>query len=248
MNLTPSKFTRRGIPLLGMLLVQQAAFVGTQAAVVISNLTQPADWAGNNIFVSQTWNHAVSFTTGSSATSVDNVKFMLYIWPDSSGGDRGAGTHVGFYSNNSGSPGTRLSGTTDLLNPTFSAGTGVADTFTFTPATTISLAANTTYWIKLSNNTTDLANHQSINMYTMGASGSTTSTTASGFSYNTMKSGSDSGGWASSNFYPYPAFSLSVTAVPEPASTAAAVGTGLLILAGWRRSQRKAITGHSLVA
>ena len=247
MNLTPSKLTRCGLPLLGMLLVHEATLVGTQAAVVISNLTPPSGWAGNNIYVAKNWNHAVSFTTGSSATTVDNVKFMLYVVPDANGGDRGVGTHVSFYSNNSGSPGSRLSGTSDLVNPSFGSGAGGDGTFTFTPASSITLAANTTYWIKLANDT-DVNVHQSISMFSMGANGSTTSTTASGFTYNTMKSGTDSAGWASSNFYPYPAFSLSVTAVPEPASTAAAVGTGLLILAGWRRSQKKAIRSQSLVA
>jgi len=212
------------------LLLLLATHGEAKAAVVIDNLART--FSASSIFIADTWGHAVSFTTGSTASTVDNATFWLQIRSDANGGDRGAGIQVGIFANSAGSPGSQVG--SNFTNPGFGDGSAnFDDNYVFTPASTISLSANETYWLKVTS-TTD-SSHVNSDLF---FGNSTTPTTASGFSYNTMKSGSAGGGW-SSDFYPYPAFALSVTAVPEPASTTGAVALGLVALAGWARSKKR---------
>jgi|GEM_PF-1602169 len=219
-----------------VLAVLAAATETQHAAVVVDNLTEPPSWNGSNIGVYSGWSHAVSITTGPSSYAVESVKFYLYTWPLSNEfnsviGNNGAGTAVAFYTNDGGSPGTQVGWT--LTNPTFVGDTSVKHTFTAGGGLTLS--ANTTYWLGISNPANG-STHQSINMYFYAG---TTPTTTGGFTYNGVLSGS-SGSWGNPTFYNHPAFSITATAVPEPHETAILVGLGLCGFALWQRSRRGA--------
>ncbi len=57
------------------------ASVDSWANVVVENMTAPIGWAGNNIYVGNSWSHAVSVTTGNSSYTVDHVQFRLMSGP-----------------------------------------------------------------------------------------------------------------------------------------------------------------------
>jgi hypothetical protein len=212
MNLRPVRLCPALVVLASLLSAGES-----QAAVLIGNL--PASVAGNSV-VSSTQTLAVSFRTPSVAYAVDSVILSLATYATTAGD----AAVVGFYTDNSGIPGTLV---TSLLTNPASSSTAAAS-FTFTaPTGGISLSADTTYWLQVARSAGNFR-------WNVG-----TGATPSGLAtFGEFKWRNSLGNWntsASANL-----FSIEATAVPEPEEYAAAAAAGLLGFGLWRRARRPA--------
>lgn len=201
------------------------------AAVLIGNYT-PSNASGT-VTVSTTQQPAVSFVMPSVGYTIDSVKLSLrnYI----STADTLA---VGFYTDNSGIPGTLVG---SLLQNPASASNSTAD-FTFLPVGTLTLSANTTYWLMAR-----------ATAGTLGWNVSNTDTPTPRLpvgqaTFNVYKVGISSGAsYVSGGTVNIPSFTIAATSVPEP-SEYAIVGAIALVSFAAHRKYRATPKGPATIA
>jgi hypothetical protein len=162
----------------------------------VSNLNQTT---GEYTGVWNAQSLAVSFTTGSAATSLFGVSVSM-----SAGGDAGH-FNLSIYSDAGGSPGSSL---TILSGNGFPASAGI---YTYTNASPLALSANTTYWIVASSPDSTGGDAYEWNLTFNSALDSGSFWTLGVSKYN------DGGGWNSSGTGVYQQFSVIVTNPIAPA-------------------------------
>jgi len=203
---------------LALALMAMAFFAaGTaQAGVVLSNMGASGltDTSGptNTDILATNW-IASGFTTGADALQLDWVSIVGF------NNDLGTKT-VAIYSNNAGSPGTLIgtsSATTAALKNVYQ--------FNFSG---VNLAASTSYWV---------LPEAGLSWYLESANAAPTAQNASGFSYNGVKTSTNSGSsWNTSVFNYTIGISASPAAVPEPAITSLVCVGGIAFM---RRRMKK---------
>jgi len=203
---------------LALALMAMAFFAaGTaQAGVVLSNMGANGltDTSGptNTDILANNW-IASGFTTGADALQLDWVSIVGF------NNDLGTKT-VAIYSNNAGSPGTLIgtsSATTAALKNVYQ--------FNFSG---VNLAASTSYWV---------LPEAGLSWYLESANAAPTAQNASGFSYNGVKTSTNSGSsWNTSVFNYTIGISASPAAVPEPAITSLVCVGGIAFM---RRRMKK---------
>src|SRR5438552_8932827 len=114
------------------------ACISTRAAVLIGNYPPPDDSIPEDI-ITGFFQIAAGFTVPSTGYTVDDVVLRLGNYDTTSG----TAAAVGFYTDNGGVPGSLVG---SLLNAPSSSSTAIGD-FTFTPSGTVTLSANTSYWL-----------------------------------------------------------------------------------------------------
>jgi hypothetical protein len=154
------------IPRFGRLLVVLCLIVGGAAlsprradGQIISNLDQGSQGSATNTLTA--W-YGIGFTTDATAYQLTNVVAVLSKVSD------GDNISLDIRSNSSDSPGSLLANltTTQML-----LGNGNSSNITFTPSSTLTLQANTAYWIT-ANITTGSVNWQTSNSTTTTGPGS----------------------------------------------------------------------------
>lgn len=207
---------------LGAFVAGQLLFSTASHAQLISNYPFVNSSAGVNMNVVGS-GAAVGFTMPNQDYTVDSVVLRLngYATPADS-------PEIGFYDNNSGKPGTLIG---SFLNFPSSSDTSTAN-FTFTPASTITLAANQTYWLWVKTSA-GLFNWRSDNPAT------TPTGAATHFDYMTTSNGGTT--WTS-HLSQIGTYQINATPVPEPEQVAVAVGLLLCGFAGYRRFRQPAQT------
>jgi hypothetical protein len=205
-------------------------------SLVVGNLDQPAAPSSPDT-LDDTFSLAEEFTTGSSGTTLDHIFASLGRLDTGNAGDFTLTAQLVADSGDT-PTGALLTGFTFAMASI--PGTGFA-TVAFDPTSSVTLAANTSYWFVLSGTSSD-------------GSGSvawqwTDSLTSSGPGSlpNFATNSTISPGWSVSPNQPY---LIQVNAsVPEPASwVLAGLGFAGLSLARARRAARRAVTGSSCVA
>jgi hypothetical protein len=203
---------------LALALMAMAFFAaGTaQAGVVLSNMGASGltDTSGptNTDILATNW-IASGFTTGADALQLDWISIVGF------NNDLGSKT-VGLYADNAGSPGALIatsSGTAVALKNVYQ--------FNFSSA---NLAASTSYWV---------LPEAGLSWYLESANAAPTAQNASGFSYNGVKTSTNSGSsWNTSVFNYTIGISASPAAVPEPAITSLVCVGGIAFM---RRRMKK---------
>jgi hypothetical protein len=135
------KLMNKLIATAGLALLAAAPAFGT-ISTPISNLGQSAPGAWNGYYVDDTFSPAVSFTTGSDATSLSSISILAQLYGYGYGN-----FSLSLYSNSGSTPGTSLTTLTGSNPVGFT-------TYTFTDPNSTLLAADTTYWI-VATDTTD---------------------------------------------------------------------------------------------
>jgi hypothetical protein len=190
---------------MGLVLLGLAPAVG-RADMILGNLGAPN---GSSVSIDSTDLYAASFTMGSQAYSLSDAQITLTFSPPSS-------TTFELESDSAGQPSGTVLSTFD--NPILLSG---LRTYTFTPDSPFTLAANTTYW--LVGSTTDSSTTDWV------ASAPATNPTGSGATFGSYASSSDAGATWNASF-PTTQFQLDGAAIPEPSSLFL-TGTGICVVA-----------------
>ncbi len=176
--------------------------------LVIGNL--PGNDGGSLAGFEQSVGYSIGFTVGANPFTVDSARFRL-----NTATGNGGNAFLNIRTDQAGNP----SNTSVLAFNAQAIAANVAATYTFTPTNSVTLAANTTYWLTITN---DLSAPDGLVLLANSPSVNPTGTLATFFG---LRSGlvndqsTDIGG-----LFSVPSFELNGTAsVPEPGSTAVLV-------------------------
>ena len=223
----------------GALLVASftlASIAKVEAQTAVSNLGQSSDgsnfWIGVNA-TPITEHDTFSFTTGTTAASFDFTGVTLKF---ASAAGSASGLTFGLYSTFN--PSTDVGTGTLLTNLTLTSGDPtVAGTYSLSGSA--SLLPSTTYYLKISADTTAQGSFYQLSSTTSYAE----SASLTGWS---IQDGLYNWNQGSSNWSLYtgsvPQFSVEASAIPEPSTYAALLGVGVLSFAVWRK-RRSIVTG-----
>lgn len=216
------KHTRKSLRTLGATLVASGTLslfsLPSQAAVVIGNM--PANDEASTSINSSTFQKAMVFTMGNQAFTVDNVVLRLSSYNTATDVAR-----LGFFLDVGGGSNTGSQEGSFLQAPV-SASDDAGD-FTFTPAGSLTLAANTRYWLLLDASAGD---------FLWRASNPAVSPVGSGAAFDFGRFSTTNGAtYTNSTFLN--SFQINGTVVPEP-SSALLFGLGTIGLAVRRRRIR----------
>lgn len=200
------------------------------AVDIYSNLGNPDSSSnaaiGYNSVTNFNVKYAQGFTTGSTLYTIESVDLPL--------GVTGAGNGtplLQIYSNNAGVPGSDLGAS--FTNPSF----GAQAVYNLSLTTPFALAANTSYWLVLSDTTS--ASQTKFNWYYSDAISTPTAQNGSGLTFlNGARSNNGGTNWSPNNAFALTG--ITVNAVPEPSTYALAmITTGFIALLRRRQKARK---------
>jgi hypothetical protein len=196
-----------------------------RGALIVSNLNETE--FGSNQGAFSAFEMANSFTTGPNPTVLNSATVRLE--QDNGGSYNAANVDVRIYSDQSGSPGTSLATLTGPNTTVSSADTDV----TYTGS--LALAANSTYWLFMSNSTGTFPNWQN----TSSTNQTSTDGWTIGDTFQTHTSANLNDPWNSPSSGPF-MFAIDASAsVPEPCSLLlSTVIAGPLALRAWRRRKQ----------
>lgn len=201
---------------------------------VYSNLGNPDSSSNAAIGYNDVTNfdvyYAQGFATGTALYNLDSVDLALGVT------NAGNGTPLlQIYSDNAGKPGTDLGAV--FTNPSF----GTRAIYNLSLGTPFALAANTTYWMVLSDSTAG-GSSTKFNWYYSDNFTSPSAQNSSGFTFvNGARSINGGTSWTTNNAFAQTGITLNGTPVPEPTTYAlAAIATGVMATVARRRKADKA--------
>jgi len=219
----PSSFMKLGSKLF---LLAASLVVGSAAhaqTVLVSNL---ATTNGSNNQVDSGFWRSQAFDMGSASFNLSSVEIRGF--QNSSGGTVAIFSNTGTgFNNGSDKPNTLLS----TLTGSIPVGGSASTTFTLTPASAVTLASNTRYWIVW---------EASDNSHWFSPSNGTTSGADASIpsSMGLRFSGNHGSSWTIGSNETMEIGISGVSAIPEPSTYAAMAGAAALGLAAWTRKRR----------
>ena len=210
-------------PILIALLI--ACALPARADIVFGNLASFNNDSGPASNISSAGGKAIGFTMGDTAYEITGVSLRLAF-----AGDNGQDVpKITIWTNASDTPGTQIGDA--FLNPALNPNPA---TYSFTPAGTITLEANTGYFLVLQNGTATAS------FDWLNGSPTVTPTGIAGTAIGRYGSDSPSSyADSTSNYNWFQIDGVIASTIPEPSTYAALLGTGVLGWVAVRRRQRR---------